>query len=129
MPKSREKRSSPSKALDELGRYKALVQMMGGFIHQLRTPLHIIQSSAEDLAGQNRFMPTFKPQAELIARSAARMEASVNALLKFMKGEKPVLHPGSLNTEIEHLGDFLRDESKARSVTVDKRLAGTRPVA
>jgi len=35
-----------TKVLDELGRYKAAAMMMGGFVHQLRTPIHVIQSSA-----------------------------------------------------------------------------------
>jgi two-component system sensor histidine kinase HydH len=107
------------KNTDEFGRYKALAHMLGGFVHQLRTPLHIIQSSVEGLPGA---------QAELIARSAARMEASVNALLKFIRGDKPTLEPGSLNTVVEQLGDFLKLECQKRSISVEKQLKSQRPV-
>jgi signal transduction histidine kinase len=102
--------------------------MIGGFVHQLRTPLHLIQSSAEDLSKQRRFMPTFKPQAELIARSAQRMEAAVNALLSFVRGDQPNLQPASVNTVIDQLGDFLKDECRKRSVTVEKHLGSQRCV-
>jgi signal transduction histidine kinase len=120
--RSSSKKPSSAKALAELGRYKALLQMAGGFVHQLRTPLHIIQSSAEDLAGQNRFLPTFKPQAALIARSAHRMEATVNAFLNFLKGDPLKLQPGSVNELIERLGDFLKDECGKPSVKLQKQL-------
>lgn len=121
------KKRSP-KVADELGRYKALALMVGGFVHQLRTPIHLIQSSAEDLAGQNRFLPTFKPQAELIGRSAVRMEAAVNALLGFIKGDKPPLRPGTLNEILNQLGDFLSDEGRKRSITMIKELASTKQI-
>src|SRR4051794_35996111 len=101
------KMKKASTDIDELGRYKALAHMLGGFIHQLRTPLHIIQSSAEELSQQRRFMPNFKPQAELIGRSAARMQNSVQALLKFIRGDKPELSSGSLNSVVDQLGEFL----------------------
>jgi signal transduction histidine kinase len=122
------KKNPVAKALSELGRYKAILQMVGGFVHQLRTPLHIIQSSAEDLAGQNRFMPSFKPQAALIARSAQRMEGTVNSLLGFLKGDTLKLQPGSLNEVIEHLGDFLKAECGKRSVKLEKALNSKKSV-
>jgi signal transduction histidine kinase len=116
------------KDLEELGRYKALAQMIGGFVHQLRTPIHVIQASAEDLASQRSFMPNFKPQAELIGRSAQRLEASVNALLNFVKGEKLSLRPGTLQEVLHFLDDFLRDECHKRSVKVEKKLQSQFPI-
>jgi signal transduction histidine kinase len=113
MAKKKKKSLTPSANIDELGRYKALGQMMAGFVHQLRTPIHIIQSGVEGMAG---------PQAELIARSADRLEATVSALLNFVKGEKKPYQPGVINPVIEHLGDFLKMECQKRGVKLDKRL-------
>ncbi len=126
-PKSK-KSSTRDADLQSLGRHKTLALMIGGFVHQLRTPLHIIQSSAEDLSRQRRFLPTFKPQAELISRSAQRLEATVNALLSFIRGDKLSLRSGSVNTVIAQLGDFLSEECRNRSVTVEKTLSSQRPV-
>jgi signal transduction histidine kinase len=111
-----------------LGRYKALAQMVGGFVHQLRTPIHIIQSSAEDLASQRWFMPNYKPQAQLLARSAQRMEASVNALLNFVKGGKLTLRPASPNDVLSLLGDFIKEESRKRSVTIEQNLQSKKSI-
>lgn len=124
----RKKKRSMTKSLDELERYKALGQMIGGFVHQLRTPIHVIQSNAEDLAGQNRFMPNFKPQAEMIARNAQRLEATVNALLSFVKGEKLPLHPAPLNETVDHLYGFLKHECQKRHVTLEKKLASQQSI-
>lgn len=128
MPPRSKKTKSPLQS-DLAGRHHALALMIGGFIHQLRTPIHVIQSSAEDLSHQRRFMPTFKPQAELIARSAQRLETTVNALLGFVRGDKIQLKPASVNTVIEQLGDFLKEECQKRGVRVEKTLASQRSVA
>jgi len=125
MARAKRKKSRPAAPAEELGRYKAAALMISGFVHQLRTPIHIIQSGAEDLAKQNRFMPNFKPQAELIARSAQRLESSVNALLGFIKGEKKPLQDGSLHDVLHLLGDFLQDECRKRSVKLDQKLTHT----
>lgn len=125
MPRPKPKKAQPKVSLEELGRYKAAALMIGGFVHQLRTPIHIIQSSAEDLYKQNRFMPNFKPQAELIARSAERLATSVNALLSFVKGDKRPLQEGSLHDLLHQLGDFLQEECRRRSVKLEQKLAHT----
>jgi signal transduction histidine kinase len=106
------KKKSP-KVSNELGRYKALSHMIGGFVHQLRTPIHVIHSTAESMTG---------PELELILRSADRLQATVDALLGFVKGEKRPLQPAPLNPVIEHLGDFLKAETQKRGVTLEKRL-------
>jgi len=126
--RSRKNPSRSLKGLHELGRYKAVALMVGGFVHQLRTPIHIIQSSAEDLAGQNRLMPDFKPQMELITRSAQRLEAAVHSLLNFIKGETPPLRPESLQDVLTPLGDFLKDESRKRSVKLENQLTSQKSV-
>jgi signal transduction histidine kinase len=116
------------KALAKLGRYRSLGHMMGGFIHQLRTPIHIIQSNVEDLASQPRFLPKVKPQTEMIRRSAERLEASVNALLNFIKGTPISLQPGSINDLVKDLGDYLRAECYKRSVLLEKRLSSKQAI-
>jgi signal transduction histidine kinase len=120
-------RSPALKAVSDLGRYKALAQMIGGFVHQLRTPIHIIQASMEGLI-EGTLSTEAKTQADMISRSAQRLEASVNSLLSFVKGEKLPLHPGSLNEVVEHLQGFLKVECQKRQVTIEKNLASQRLV-
>jgi signal transduction histidine kinase len=43
----------------EMARYKALGQMLAGFVHQFRTPLHVIQSSAASLRESRLLLPKF----------------------------------------------------------------------
>jgi two-component system sensor histidine kinase HydH len=108
--------------LEETARYKAIGQMIGGFVHQLRTPIHIIQSSAEEILRSRGLFHNPKPQLEMIQRSVSRMESSVQALLNFVKGEKPRLVPGTINTVVDQLGDFLKEECRKRKITIEKDL-------
>jgi len=50
------------------------------------------------------------------------MDAAVNALLRFVKGDKSSLKPGSLHDVLHHLGDFIQDECRKRSVKRDVKL-------
>jgi signal transduction histidine kinase len=109
----------PSDSLRESARIRSLGQMMAGFIHQFRTPLHVIQSSAAALTESN-LPPAVRTHLEMIQRSAERLQGSVQSLLTFAKGDAPPWSEGSINKVINAICDFLQEECKKRSVQLEK---------
>jgi len=109
------------KALLELARYKALGQMMAGFVHQFRTPLHVIQSSVSNLRESRFLLPKWRMQLEMIQRSVERMQASVGSLLAFSKGDTVPWTEGSLNRLIDAICDYLEPECRKRKIQLEKR--------
>jgi two-component system sensor histidine kinase HydH len=108
------------KALLEMARYKALGQMMAGFVHQFRTPLHVIQSSAAGLQESRLLLPKWRQQLEMIQRSAERLQASVGSLLAFSKGDTVPWTEGSLNRLIDAIFDYLEPECRKRKIQLEK---------
>src|SRR5687767_7586040 len=122
MKKSPRKKPSRSNQR-ELTRYRTLGRMIPGFVHQFRTPLAVIASSTTNLAETAEFPVRFKPELELIQRSAERLRTSVQNLLNFAKGEEPEWVQESVNIPISRTIDFLKEECRKRNVRLDLRLA------
>jgi PAS domain S-box-containing protein len=118
----------PLDILMEMGRYKTLGQITAGFIHQLRTPLQIIHTSAETM---KEFLPLSEEaqaQVKLILHSAERMAASVNTLLDFLREGKTVLKKGDLNDVVEVALDFVSSECRKRAIKIVKNLSAASAV-
>jgi signal transduction histidine kinase len=117
------KRKAPSQADREILRAQTMTRMLAGFVHQLRTPLHIIQSSLEAMRGRTDLPPEVKPHTELMQRSVERAHKNVQALLEYARGESIPWTVGSVNDPLNALYDYLKDEGPKHQVLVDKRLS------
>lgn len=103
----------------ELERARTLSRMIAGFVHQFRTPLHIIGSASAHVAEDPQLPATFKAELALIQRSTERLNTSVTNLLGFAKGEPSPWMQGSLNDPLNKVVDFLKDECRKRNVRLD----------
>jgi len=126
-PPNEEMRKIPD-ALADIGRYRALGQMLAGFVHQLRTPLHVIESGVEDLKQLRAFPAEANARLELIQRSVERLQSCVQSLLEFARnGEEPFAE-ASLNGVLERVCDYLLDECPRRRVRLEKQLEPRLPL-
>jgi signal transduction histidine kinase len=115
----KKKAPKASAAAVELERARALSRMIAGFVHQFRTPLHIISSTGAMLADTPQMPEALKPELELLRRSADRLSESVSHLLAFAKGDPMPWTERSLNEPLNKVIDFLKDECRKRHVRLD----------
>ncbi|MFH2203542.1 MAG: ATP-binding protein [Elusimicrobiota bacterium] len=83
--------------LVKMERFSAVGRMTAAFAHEMRTPIHVIASTAELMLGE---MPEDAPQREsidMILRNAQHANLSIRALLEFSKVGKSNLRKGSIN--------------------------------
>jgi signal transduction histidine kinase len=125
------KKKKPLKALStdiELERARTLTRMIAGFVHQFRTPLHIIASTSENLAEHSHMPKDMLPEMDLLRRSADRLHVAVSNLLAFAKGEPAEWTVGSVNEPLNKVADFLKEECRKRNVELDMRQESQLPL-
>ena len=98
-------------ALKALGRQAALGRMTAAFAHDIRTPLHVIASTAETLPGES---------GELILRSARCAADRAEALMSFARLGALTLRPGSVEAVFKRSLSLLEKECAKRSIRVKK---------
>jgi signal transduction histidine kinase len=95
--------------------------MIPGFVHQLRSPLHIVGSSAQNMADSGKIPDGCRADLELIRRAADRAQAAVQNLLLYSKGEDLPFTVESLNVPVNHAVDYLKEECRKRNIQLDLR--------
>ena len=121
MRKRKQKPEKPLSSEIELERARTLTPMIAGFVHQLRTPLHIIGSTGENLAAHAHMPKDMLPELDLLRRSTDRMHTAVSHLLAFAKGEPVEWTVASVNEPLNKVADFLKEECNKRNVELDMR--------
>ncbi len=98
-------------ALKTLGRQAALGRMTASFAHDIRTPLHVIASTAEGLPGES---------GELILRCARSAAERAEALMSFARLGALTLRPGSVEAVFKRALSLLEKECSKRAIRVKK---------
>jgi signal transduction histidine kinase len=119
--KLKKKAAKPQAADVELERARTLTRMIAGFVHQFRTPLHIIASTGENLAEHSHMPKDMLPELDLLRRSTDRLHIAVSHLLAFAKGEPVEWADASVNEPLNKVADFLKEECRKRNVELDIR--------
>jgi len=108
-------------------RAQALARMMAGFVHQFRTPLHVIASSVEGMKQASDFPKSLESDRSLIERSVERLQTAVKNLLTFAKGDEIPWTERSINEPLNHAADFLKDECAKRKLKFEIKLDANLP--
>ena len=106
--------------LQQLG---AIGQLSAALAHQIRTPLHVIQSTVELLQDE---LPSGSPHQEslrVVNRNVERIAALTEALRGFVQQRKHVNFPGDLNKVVEQVCLFIEMLCKKRGIKLRTSLA------
>jgi signal transduction histidine kinase len=98
-------------------------QMTAALAHQIRTPLHVIQSTVEFIEDQ---LPAESPYLEgmrVVDRNVERIKAVSDALAGFTKFKGHSFVVGDLNKVVEQVGFFMEMVCKKQGVRLNKSLA------
>ncbi len=87
--------------LVKMERFSAVGRMTAAFAHEMRTPIHIISSTAELILSEMSEDAPPRENVEMILRNAEHASLSVRALLDFATVGKAQLRKGSINEVFE----------------------------
>ncbi|MFH1724132.1 MAG: ATP-binding protein [Elusimicrobiota bacterium] len=109
-------------ALVRMERFSAVGRMAATFAHEMRTPLHVIASTAE--FGLESLSPDskMKENLEMILRNARHGSLSIRALLDFAKVGKSLLREGSLNEVARGVVRLVEKMCQKQRIELDVRL-------
>jgi len=111
-------------SLVRMERFSAVGRMATAFAHEMRTPLHVISSTAE--FSLEFLSPDEKMRENLgmILRNARYAALSIRALLDFAKVGKAEMREGSLNEVIRTVLRLVEKTCHRRRIDLDSDLAG-----
>ncbi len=99
-------------ALKRLRHLSSVGQLTSAFAHDIKSPLHVILSTAELLADMQKQDENVKTSLSLITRNARRAAKIVKTLLEFSKTGACRLRPGNLNDVINDCVELLDSSIK-----------------
>ena len=123
-----EQRAKEQKELEEqlhqAERLAALGEMVAGVSHEIKTPLGIIQSTAELLGGASEANETQKRLSGVITEESSRLNRIVTEFLDFARPQVPEIKDCYLEEIIQKNLSFLRPELEKKGILVDNNLDG-----
>ena len=113
--------SAIQETLVKMERFSAVGRITAAFAHEMRTPIHVIASTAELVLGDIPPGVAHRDNLEMILRNAEHANLSIRALLDFSKVGKSQLREGSINEVFERTLDLIGKifEKEGIKVTVD----------
>lgn len=115
-------RQTAQEALLRMERFSAIGRIAAAFAHEMRTPLHVIASTAElgleDIGGESKL----RENLDMILRNARHAGLSVQALLEFARVGKSRLREGSLNEAVLGVCRLLEKLCEGQGVALELSL-------
>lgn len=115
-------------AWNQLERFQALSMRMAGFLHQVKTPLHVLQSQAELLLESPRLSLDEKKSMEMILHNAERVATQTRTLLDLAKGVRQSLETAPLNPLLEEICHSVLSDCRKKNIALETKLESISPV-
>ncbi|SDP66422.1 two-component system sensor histidine kinase NtrB [Desulforhopalus singaporensis] len=110
--------------LNQAERLAHLGTMVATVSHEIKSPLGIVRSTAEILAKRiEKIAPGNEHLARIVVDETVRLNDIVVEFLDFARPQKPALQPGSVNSVVHRVLDFISPELKNRKVELVADLA------
>jgi signal transduction histidine kinase len=103
-----------------LQQLSAVGQLTAALAHQIRTPLHVIQSTVELMTDQFDAGNSHLESLKVIDRNVGRIKAVSDALSGFTHHKTHALEPGDLNKVLEQACFFMEMVCKRQNVRLNK---------
>jgi signal transduction histidine kinase len=99
----------------------AVGQLSAGLAHQIRTPLHVVQSTLEFIQSQpGKTLSSFQDELVVMERNLGRIKAISDALAGFARSSEHAFGPGPLNAVVDHLCLFMEIICRKQGVRLKK---------
>src|SRR5882672_388930 len=111
-----------------LERFHTVSLRLAGFLHQFKTPLHVIQSQAELLLDDVKLAPEVRRSLEMIHQNAGRLSHQTTTLMGVARGAKMGTEIAKLDRLIEDICHAAETDCRKKSITMEKEILPVSPV-
>lgn len=111
-----------------LERFNAMALRMAGFLHQFKTPLHVIQSQAEMLLDDATLSPNTRRSLEMIQQNAVRLETQTRTMLEAARGKGSMGQIQPVEKLVEEICLAAAADCRQRKITLQKDILVTSPI-
>ena len=109
-------------------RFHTLGLRLAGFLHQFKTPLHVIQSQAEFLLDDEELNPALRPSLQLIHQNAARLQAQTQAMMDVARGSGDGRQIAPVERLVEEICQAAQTDCRKRNIAIEKEMAPASPI-
>src|SRR5207302_10166523 len=111
-----------------LERFHVMHLRLVGFLHQFKTPLHVIQSQAELLLDDPALTPNLRRSIELMHQNAGRLAIQTQNLMGAARGPQNGFEIAPIEPQLEHICRETETDRRKRHIALDKETAGLSPI-
>jgi signal transduction histidine kinase len=109
-------------------RFHAMGLRLAGFLHQFKTPLHIIQSQTELLLEEPQLPQPFRQSLELILQNTGRLTAQTGAMMNAARGSENGTQIAPVEKLIEEICMAAQPDCRKCHITLEKDILATSPI-
>src|SRR6266478_3106618 len=107
-----------------LERFHAVNLRLAGFLHQFKTPLHVIQSQAELLLDVPTLAPDVRRSIELMHRNVGRLAVQTQNLMRSARGSNNGFEIASIERILENICRASETDCRKRHIVLEKEIGG-----
>jgi signal transduction histidine kinase len=111
-----------------LERFHTMGLRLAGFLHQFKTPLHVIQSQAELLLDDAALSPTLRQSLEIIQQNAERLATQTQTMMDAASGRQNSLEIIPVERLMEDICHAVQTDCRKRNISIEKDILVTSPI-
>ncbi len=101
---------------------------MAGFLHQFKTPLHIIQSQTEFLLDDPSLSPQIRQSLEMIKQNAGRLTVQTRSMMEASRGTRQGVQVVPVERVIEEICHSAQVDCRKQKIELEKDIEVTSPI-
>lgn len=111
-----------------LERFNTVGLRMAGFLHQFKTPLHVIQSQAEFLLDDPGLSPALRQSLVKIKQNAERLSGQTQTMLDAARGVRSGTEVCSVEKLVEEICSAAEADCRKQRISLQKDILVTSPI-
>jgi signal transduction histidine kinase len=111
-----------------LERFHAIGLRLAGFLHQFKTPLHVIQSQVELLLDDGALSPPIRQSLELIYQNAGRLASQTQTMMEAARGVQNGTQLAPVEKLMEEICNSAQTDCRKRNISIEKNILVTSPI-
>jgi signal transduction histidine kinase len=113
---------------NSLERFHTMGLRLAGFLHQFKTPLHVIQSQAELLL-ENEVLPApLRQSLQMIQQNAARLSTQTQVMMHAARGSQNGMEIAPVEKLMEEICQAAQTDCRKRNIAIEKEILVTSPI-
>jgi len=109
-------------------RFHTMGLRLAGFLHQFKTPLHVIQSQAELLLDDALLPPNLRQSLEIIQQNAGRLATQTQTMMEAARGTSDGLEMVPVERLMEDICQAVQIDCRKRNISLEKTILVTSPI-